>query len=145
MNKLFKYGLILLSFLLLNSCERLENINTPGFSCSECFQQRPEWVQLNIAVTINDENPFVPITIYVGNVEDNIVDWVDTTYNTDYWVDVKPDRDYSVKAEYKDGSKTIFAIDGDNVKLKYTDTNCDEPCYYQVGGYMDVRLRDGGK
>jgi hypothetical protein len=138
---IFYKGVLLLLFTMAGlSCERLDGIIIDGFDCSNCYQEKPEFVQLNVFVTLDSENPFVPLTIYVGDVEDNNIDWEDTTYNKSYWVDVIPGRYYSVKAEYKDGSKKIFAIDGDDVKLKENTTDCDVPCYYQVGGYVDVRL-----
>lgn len=123
------------------ACERYEPLST-GVDCTECYQQRPEWVQLNAKVSINAENQYVPLVVYIGNIEDNVVDWVDTTYHEDYWLDVKPDRYYSVKAKYKDGSTVIYAIDGDEIKLKRTSSDCDEECYYQKGGFIDVSLRN---
>lgn len=133
---------LMISFILFgSSCERLEDITVPDFSCADCFQLRPDWVQLNIAVTINDENPSVPLTIYIGNIEDGNIDWVDTSFTKSYWVDVKPDKYYSVKAEYRDGSSIVYAIDGDKIKLKHNTSDCDQPCYYQSGGYMDARLK----
>jgi len=134
-------GLWLPAIILLVSCERLENVTIEGFDCFNCYQTRPEWVQLNVSATINSENPWVPLTIYIGNIEDGNIDWIDTTYNSNYWVDVRPDKYYSVKAEYKDGSTTVYTIDGDKIKLKHNTNDCDEPCYYQSGGYIDVRLR----
>ena len=139
--RLFAGMMLTAAALLPSSCERLENVSVEGFSCSNCFQDKPEWVRLNVTLTVNGENPYVPLTIYIGDFEDNNIDWVDTAYSTSYWVEVRPDRYYSVKAEYKDGSKRVFAIDGDKVKLRQNTTNCDVPCYYQVGGYVDVRLR----
>lgn len=133
--------LAILLLILVISCERLKDVPVDGFDCSTCYQNQPTWVQLNIVTTINGENPYVPLTIYIGNIEDGNIDWVDTTYNESYWVDVKPDRYYSVKAEYKDGTNKVFAIDGDDVKLKQNTNNCEVPCYYQSGGYMDVRLK----
>lgn len=100
------------------------------------------WVRLNVRVTINSENPYVPLQIYVGNIEGNQVDWVDTTEKKDYWVDVKPDRYYSVRAKYKSGTKTIYAVDGDKVNLNYTTSDCSQNCYYQTGGYIDVQLKN---
>lgn len=136
---------ILLSFLaifIVVSCERNEGVNLDGFDCLECYQQKPEWVKLEATVTINDENPFVALVIYKGNFEDNVIDFIDTTLTSDYWVDVHPDQYYSVKAKYIRGTDTIYAVDGDKVKLKHTDTNCDQPCYYKSGGVIDVRLRN---
>lgn len=132
---------VLLILLITSSCERNENVNIDGFSCSNCFQSKPEWVRLNITVSLNSENPYVPLVVYIGNVEDGNVDWVDTSYNTNYWVEVRPDRYYSVRAEYKEGLKTVFAVDGDDIKLAENTTDCDAPCFYPKGGYLDVRLK----
>lgn len=127
--------------LVMSSCERDEPVNAGDVDCYECYNPRPEWMKLNVKVTINDQNPEVPLTIYIGNVEDGNIDWVDTTNTNSYWVGVHPDQYYSVKAEYKDGSNTIFAIDGDKIQLKYSEDSCEEPCYYAVGGYIDVQLK----
>ncbi|MCB0804487.1 MAG: hypothetical protein KDC05_01740 [Bacteroidales bacterium] len=129
---------VLLFFVV--SCERDVPVNA-GIDCENCYRAKPEYVSLNAVFTINSENPFVPLTVYVGDVENGEVDWIDTAYQEDYWLDVLPDRYYSVKAKYKDGNNTIFVIDGDKVKLKYTETSCDAACYYKTGGYVDVRLR----
>ena len=137
-NASFFYILI----MLLLACERNENINIDEFDCSECYQEKPDSVLLNASVTINSNNPYVALIIYKGNVEDGTIDYIDTTYIQDYWLVVKVDEYYSVKAKYVSGTDTIYAIDGDHVKLKHTDSNCDEPCYYKSGGHIDVRLRD---
>ena len=135
--------LLTLQLLIFNSgCERQEPVNVSEIECSECYQDKPEWGPLNITVTINSQNPYVPLKVYIGNFEEGNLDWIDTAYSSDFWVDVKPDQYYSVIAEYKDGDKTIFAVDGDEHKLKYTPDKCDEPCYYYKGGYIDVRLRN---
>lgn len=133
---------ITLILLVLVSCERQEPFDLSEIDCSECYQDKPEWGPLNITVTINSQNPYVPLKVYIGNFEEGNLDWTDTAYSNDFWVDVKPDQYYSVTAEYKDGDKTIFAVDGDKLKVKHTSDKCDEPCYYFQGGYIDVRLRD---
>ena len=122
------------------SCERIEPADTSTFNCSDCYQDKPEWLPLNIKVSISAENPYVPIKVFIGDREDNVLDWTDTAFQEDYWVDVHPDRYYSVEARYKDGADSIFAIDGDKINAKYSSDDCDQPCYYQVGGFIDVRL-----
>jgi len=129
-------------FFVIAGCERAQLLNRGIIDCSQCYQVKPEWGRLSVVLTINDENPRVPLSIYIGNVEENVLDWQDTAFSKDYWVEVKPDRYYSVKAEYRNGSKVIFAIDGDEVKLNYTTTDCDQDCFYQSGGHVDVRLMD---
>jgi hypothetical protein len=142
--KIFKISEILMGmlFFLLYNCQRTEPVDLGEFDCSECYQEKPEWAPLNIKVTINDQNPYVPLVVYIGNIEDGLIDWVDTAFVTDYFVDVHPDRYYSVSAEYRDGEKTIFAVDGDKLTSNHNTNDCDAPCYYFKGGYIDVRLRN---
>lgn len=138
-----KIPLISVLIIILSiSCERYDPVNVGEVDCYNCFNPRPEWVKLNVKVTISNENPRVPLTIYIGNFEDDNIDWIDTSYTADYWVDVRPDQYYSVKAEYKDGNKIIYTIDGDKVKLNYSESSCNEPCYYSTGGYIDVQLKN---
>lgn len=132
---------LLLSFLLV-SCERHETVYTGEFNCTECYQNKPEWAPLNYEVTINDQNPFIILKVYIGNIEDNNLDWIDTAYYQEGYIDVLPNVYHSVSAEYKDGSNTILAIDGDKVSMKYTSEECDVPCYYFRGGFVDLRLRN---
>lgn len=134
-----KVFLLLLALFVFWSCERIDNAD-PGVVCSDCYQEKPEWGRFNAEVTISNENPFVPLIIYRGNVEDNDVEYVDTSWTTSYWVEVPVNAYYSISAEYKSGGKTIFAIDGDKFKVKYTESGCDKPCYYFQGGFADVRL-----
>ena len=138
---IYRVAMLLVFMMAGLSCERLDGIILDGFNCADCYQSKPVDVELHVFVTLNSENPYVPLTIYVGDFDDNQIELVDTTYNTSYLVLVRPGRYYSVRAEYKDGTKTIFAIDGDNVKLRENTSDCDAPCYYQVGGYIDVRLK----
>jgi len=128
--------------LLLIACERKETTDLGEFDCSECYQDKPEWGSLIVYVTLNDENPSVPLVVYIGDMEEGNIDWYDTATSKEYYVPVKPDDYYSVVAKYKRGDQTVLAVDGDKFKLKYSENQCDAPCYYFKGGYIDVRLRD---
>jgi hypothetical protein len=128
-------------FLSLTFCERQEP-SDGSFDCSKCYQDEPAMGPLTIYITINSENQRVPLVIYRGDIESNVIEYVDTSFQSEYWVDVPVDEYYSVKAEYKDGEKTIYAVDGDKLKLKKNATSCDQECFYFDGGYLDVRLRN---
>ena len=142
----FRNWTISLFFLLLllvqTACERPSTAVLGGIDCTECYQNKPEWGPINITVTINDENPAIPLTIYFGNIEENNVDTTVFVETPDYWIDVRPDFYYSLSAEYKVGDKKVFVIDGDELASRYTSTGCNEPCYYFKGGNFDVRLRE---
>jgi hypothetical protein len=132
---------VLFILLIMTQCERNEFSWEP-FDCSTCYQDKPDWGPLQVYVTINDQNPSVPLVIYRGDIEDNDIEYIDTAHSSSYTVEVPVDKYYSVTAEYKDGSRIIFAVDGDKLKLDKNTTDCDEECYYFRGGYIDVRLNN---
>ncbi len=136
----FVVGLFVM-LIALSGCERKEPLNSGTFDCSTCYQNKPDYGPLQIKVTINAQNPSVPLVVYAGNIEDNDTIYIDTTYSSDYSVDVPVDRYYSVMAEYKDNNKIILAVDGDKLKTDKNTKDCDQECYYYKGGYIDVRLR----
>lgn len=134
----FLFTLLLFFLIIPSGCEREESWES--FDCATCYQDKPEMGPLQITVTINGQNSSVPLVVFRGDIEDNNVERIDTAYNTDFTIDVPVEKYYSVKAEYRDGNNTIFAVDGDKLKLKTNSTDCDEQCYYFRGGYIDVRL-----
>jgi hypothetical protein len=135
-----KWFILIVILVNLTQCERNEPLDFSSFDCSACYQDKPDWGPVEIKLTINDQNPSVPIVIYRGDIENNDIEYVDTAHNSDYTVDVPVDKYYSVTAEYKDGGRTIYAVDGDKFKLEQNTKDCDEDCYYFKGGYFDVRL-----
>jgi len=141
-NRLVHILLIIQILIISIGCERDVPARLGTIDCYDCHQARPDSGKLIVTLTINNENPFVPLVIYIGNIEDNNIEWIDTSFSTDYWVRVPVNNYYSITAEYKSGDKTIFAVDGDDFKLKYTENNCDYPCYYYYGGYFDVQLKN---
>lgn len=124
------------------ACERDIPNEWTGFDCEKCYRQKPDSGALNAVLTINGENPFVPLVIYRGNIEDNDIEYIDTSWSDDYWLIVPVDRYYTITAEYKQNGKTVITLDGDKFKLKYSENDCDEPCYYFKGGYYDLRLKE---
>ena len=142
MKTIFSILLITIFSFAIKGCERDEPLNLNKIDCLYCYQDKPELGPLDVLLTINDENPYVPIVVYIGNIEDNNVEYIDTATSSNYYVDVSVNKFYSISAEYKSGNTTIFAIDGDEFKIKYSSDGCDLPCYYFSGGYFDVRLRN---
>lgn len=141
-NKIAPVLFLLTGIFFFLSCERDVPYGPTDIDCNDCYTTRPEWGPLNVVMTINDENPFVPLVVYRGDFNDNNIEYVDTSYWADYWVDVPVDKEYSIVAKYKKGDEIIKVVDASKLKVKYTSTDCQEPCYYFSGGYLDVRLRD---
>ncbi|MCD4681414.1 MAG: hypothetical protein K8S00_13595 [Bacteroidales bacterium] len=139
MTKVLKF-VIFSAILFLISCEKPNPLNCEDYDFSDCYLEEPEWDFIHIKVTINEENPYVPIIIYKGNFEDNNVDWTDTAWSSDYSIDVQLNQYYSVTAEYKVNSQKILAVDGSDVR-KVKTTVCDEKCWYIKGDNFDVELK----
>jgi hypothetical protein len=106
----------------------------------ECeFYDQPLYAPLNILVTIDDDNPYVPIEIYVGDVEDGNLYLTDTLVDdARYEVDI--DARYSATATYQNLGRTIIAVDGDRVKSKSSD-NCGITCWEAKSGTINLRLK----
>ena len=142
MNRIVKItAVLLIGFVSLttNSCE--EDIILFEVDCTECYTTRPEFATMTIELTINEENPQVPITIYLGEYEKQFVRVTDTAYSSVVSIDLPPARFYTVRAEYNVGNKTIYALDGDEIELLKVTSQCDSTCWVIEGGEVNVRLK----
>ena len=113
-----------------------------NIDCDNCLEFFPDSADLVINVTINDENPFVPLTFYVGDYEDGNIDFIDTTYTEERFLYSKVGVNYSVKATYQKDGETVIAIDGDRIRVVDGSGDCYPPCYFIRGGTFDVRLKN---
>ena len=125
--------------LVVTSCN--EDIVLFEVDCSECYTQRPEYAPLTIKLTLNEENPVVPFTIYLGEYEKGQIRLEDTARYSSISVDLIPSRYYSVLAEYRVGDKTVYALDGNEIKLVKVSSQCDSVCWVIREGDIDVRLK----
>ncbi len=132
-------AITVVSFLIAFSCE---NTGGLGVNCSECYSPEPDSADLLVYLTINTANPYVPIKIYRGKVEENQLDWVDTVYSKEYRLYSAVNQYYSIEATYKDGTKRIIAVDGDKISTSLVSDICDNDCWILKGGVLDVRLKN---
>ncbi len=141
---LIPVSLVTFAFLLLAGqfagCEPEDwTIQT---DCGQCYDYEPDSARLIVYVTINDEYDSVPLTFYRGSVEDSIIDWQDTATTEKFYLFSEMDREYSVRATYRSGDKTIIAFDQDKMRLSDNGEECGYPCYIVKGGIFDVTLAE---
>jgi len=141
---LIPVSLVTFAFLLLAGqfvgCEPEDwTIQT---DCSQCYDYEPDSAKLIVYVTINDEYDSVPLTFYRGPFEDGIIDWQDTAINGEFFLFSEMNREYSVRATYRSGDKTIIAFDQDKMRLSDNSESCGYPCYIVKGGIFDVTLAE---
>lgn len=110
-------------------------------NCYDCLSEIPDSADLIIYLTINEENPFVPLVFYEGNYEDNIVDWIDTTWSDTLYLYAEVGITYAVKATYQQDGEIVVAIDGDKMKVVDGEGECYPPCYIIRGGTLDLTLK----
>ena len=138
-----KYSFIIALFIvLLSFCSCQEdqvNVDCSTYDFSNCNTTEPFYGSLKIKLTINSENTKVPIVIYKGSVESNVVEYIDTLSTTEFNIDLPLSSYYSVTAKYRSGSKTIIAVDGDDV-IKKISNICDSTCWSIQNGTANVQL-----
>ncbi|MEX0986214.1 MAG: hypothetical protein WD052_01970 [Bacteroidales bacterium] len=140
-----KYITRLVLFLLLiisvkfSGCEQ-EDLNF-YIDCDYCLEFIPDSADLFVYVTIDDENPFVPLTFYKGDYEDGVIDYVDTTWTEEFLLLSEVGVEYAVKATYQKDGVPVIAIDGDKLQVVNGAGDCYSPCYYIRAGTLDVRLK----
>lgn len=132
-------SLIVISFIVLQSCV-LQDL--AEFDCSECYPEKPthSWVELRL--TINEENPEVPITIYLGPPENGVIYAQELAYESTYKVMVENEIPYTVKAEYKVNGKTHIVFSQIKTKLFYDYESCSEPCYWVSNKRVRLRIKN---
>jgi hypothetical protein len=117
-------------------------------NCSECLNDKPYKVTIKIRITSNSENPTVPITVYLGNIEEGniLVEDIgyDNYYKSDnyyYFEKAEFGQYYTVVAKYQSNGRTIRVVDGKMLKVRLDNSSCDRSCYVIEGDKFDVRLK----
>ena len=117
-----------------------------SIDCADCYGYAPDSANLIIKFTINAENDSVPLTFYLGDYEDGVIDWQDTATSKsddedeEFYLYSKMNSSYTVRATYHSGDQIIEAFDADEMTLYNANSECGSPCYIVKGGIFDVRL-----
>ncbi|MBN2348818.1 MAG: hypothetical protein JXJ22_08280 [Bacteroidales bacterium] len=138
--KLTFISLLFSIILFATACD--EKIFTSDVDCADCYQEKPDSADIIVYLTFNDENERIPLVVYKNEVDNNTIEYVDTATGSPYYLYVPVNAEYSVKAKYKKGSKTIYAVDGDKLKIKHVSDVCDTDCWVIVDGIINVELKD---
>ena len=111
-----------------------------SIDCGDCIGYAPDSADLIIKLTINAENDSVPLTFYLGDYEEGVIDWQDTATSEEFYLYSKINSSYTVRATYRSGDKLIEAFDADDMELYNANEECGSPCYIIKGGIFDVSL-----
>lgn len=130
---------LLLILVLFPVCE--EKIFTGDVDCYDCFQIKPDSVDLIIHWTKNEDYPEIPVVLFRGKVDQGSL--IDTFYRNEVpayiWVDAE--AEYSAKAIYESADRTVIVVDGTKQKLKHVSEYCDEPCWVITNADLYLELK----
>ncbi|HBE43419.1 MAG TPA: hypothetical protein DDW27_19905 [Bacteroidales bacterium] len=148
MMKPVKIILIFVINVLFFSCESEEvTLRDISFvNCNECSTTEP----LNATVRLKLEdpyrfgpaNPIIQIDIYEGLLEDNVLFRSIQTNSKETSINLTVNKRYTFAAVYLIGSHTYVAVNSVILRVKYTESSCDEPCYYTVPRSVNLKLRN---
>jgi len=117
-----------------------DSVDCSTYNYSDCNTREPFDGRIYINLSINSENPAVPITIYKGKLEENDVVLMDTATANKYDTLLPIDNYYTVTAKYKKGNTTIIAVDGGKISKSKTKT-CDSICWSVKTASVNVKLK----
>lgn len=127
----------LCTLLSIASCEN-EDI---FIDCSKCYETEPQEMNITMKFTINDENPVVNFTLYVGSFESGEPIFYGTTASSENSLRVEVGCYYTVVAEYCSQGRSIMAVDGKKFYFEHNTSDCSVECYLAKGSEFDVRLK----
>jgi len=133
------HTILFLIILFTISCDKpYVDCEYPDYS--NCITVEPENGKLQLKITINEENKRVPITLYYGTYENQVICINDTLEVPKKTYTLPADVYYSVKAQYKSGNSTINAIDGGFLEKKSYKV-CDSICWVVKNIDLNLKLK----
>jgi len=132
--------LLLAVSLKFTACEQEDLDFYPN--CLHCLDDIPEYDTLWVSLTIDDENPFVPLKFYVGTIDEGETDWIDTAYSENFWLISEVNVQYAVKATYVKDGEPFIAVDSDKIRIVNGSDDCYDPCFLVRAGTLDVRIKE---
>ena len=138
-------GFLILAFCF--SCEEDEQLlnGITIVDCNECKTDEPLDATLNIKLEKLEKYEHadfnINITIYEGNLEDDIVYSEFKTSYPETSATVPLNKKYTITARYFIYNKHYIAVNSVTPHVKYNKYSCDEPCYYIVDRKVNLRLK----
>jgi hypothetical protein len=127
---------ILAILCLLPGCEDKSDL---PYAPENCNEQKPAFGEIHLRITINAENPSVPVTVYRGNYDDGIVVTTETFTTTTGSILLDTEERYSATASYRRGPDTILVLDEAEVGVSSEEFR-DATCWTVHDGSMDLQL-----
>ncbi|MDX9946812.1 MAG: hypothetical protein RBS38_05560 [Bacteroidales bacterium] len=136
--KIRKHGLRIVLFLFLAaafSCEEQGWIA----DCGDCTSNEPASDYL--LIKFSENNPAATINVYEGELEDGVLLNSANPPSDIYQINVRLNKKYTVTARYEKNGKTYTAVDSAIPRTKFTETQCEDACWFVYDNEIDLRLK----
>ncbi len=95
---------------------------------TSCNTEKIDSGDVTINISYQAGQPGVPVILYDGYVEDNVILWIDTLYQSNITFYLPVGKRYAAEAYYVTSKQTIVALDGNKLKDN-TNEECNTTCY----------------
>lgn len=107
--------------------------------CSDCKTTEPDKAVLIINLT--EVNTPVTVNVYEGELEDSVLYSSSLPLNSVYNISAGLNKKYTVTAIYNIDGNTYTAVDSGIPRLKFTETQCEEACYFIYDNEFNLRIK----
>jgi hypothetical protein len=128
---------ILFMLVMFFSCEK------QGFfvNCSECTADEPTDTDVQMKVSITEDNPSVLIRIYEGFLGDSILYSTYSAILRNSYINLNLNKQYTFTATYYIKGVKYVTVDSATPRVKYEKNQCDNPCYFVYDKVVNLRLK----
>lgn len=120
-------------FIIL-ACEQTD-------TSKDCYDEKPDSGYFHIKVTINQENPVVPLKVYEGKYETKKLILFDSLFYDTVTVKLKVEQYYTFVATYTHKNKIIKAIDGKKIHVYSNTDNSGNTCWKVEKSSVNLTLK----
>ena len=139
-SNVFIIAIVVVFILFCNSCDK--KWITFNIDCNECYTNKPDSSDLILEFSeeyIGSEG--IQFILYEGDVENNNIIKIDTSYTGKFYFYTQVNKNYSVRSNYKTkDNKTYSVINGTKLKTKYVEDVCDNNCWVIVNDEIDLKV-----
>ena len=107
--------------------------------CSGCTTSEPGLT--NLIIKLSEARNDIIINIYEGEIEDSILYGTVKTQSLDFNYQVGLNKKYSITATYLIEGNIYVAFDSAIPRVRFTEDQCDEPCYFVYDRVVNLRLK----
>lgn len=137
--RIINYIIFFSIFVFVLSCEAI--YSPEDSDCADCMSFEPQEADLYISVSLDSKYQEIPVVVLKGKFGSGDTVAVDTIRNDMGYIPVPLNEFYTVIAEYKSDTRTVRAVDGDEISKYDISNKCGEICWKIRGGIINVTLK----